>query len=171
MRLSPWHMELAKRVAKGQPNRDIMKDIQVSGSRLSVLKANPLFQRQVEKYRRIEADAYQQALDVYAKRSADVAAGVVDIATNTLVEPDKRLRAAQDVLDRLGQASGASTKQSDGDEITFEQILRVTKRQRGELPSDTEADSADPEFDYEAAVKELRGDIIDTEPLAEAQNA
>jgi hypothetical protein len=169
MRLSPWHLELAKRVAQGQPNRDIMKDIQVSGSRLSVLKANPLFQRQVDKYRQQEQDAYMQALRVYEEAAKDVAQGVVEIAKSSLIEPDKRLKAAQDVLDRLGQVSGVSTKSSDGDEVTFEQILRVTKRQRGEAQDDLDNDQTG--FDYDAAVKQLRDDLIDVTPQQEIQSA
>ena len=43
MRLSPWHMEVAKRVAEGKKFKELSAEIKISQSRLSVLKANPLF--------------------------------------------------------------------------------------------------------------------------------
>lgn len=150
MRLSYWHCELAKRIAQGQTNRDIMKDIQVSGSRLSVLKANPVFQRQVEKYRRQEEDKYNKAIGVFETEAEDVAKEIVKIAKDPIHSKTK-LDAGLAVLDKLGQAKGVD--KGDVEEMVFEQRLRVTKRGMGESPS------AEPPVDEQSAVKELEEDL------------
>lgn len=149
MRLSYWHCELAKRIAQGQTNRDIMAEIQVSGSRLSVLKANPVFQKQIEKYRRQEEDKYNKAIGVFEGEAEDVAKEIVKIAKDP-VHSKTKLDAGLAVLDKLGQAKGVG--ESKGEELVFEQMLRVTKKTMGEPTKDEEP------VDEESAVKELAED-------------
>lgn len=158
MRLSPFHMELAKRIAKGQPNREIMKDIKVSGSRLSVLKVNPLFAKAVEEYRRQEADKYTKAIEVFAGSAESVAKEVVNLATSALTPHSVRLQAGEIVLDRLAMSEGHSKngRTSEDQEVMFEQILRVTRR-----GSDREANSTDS-GDVSEDMKALELDLVDT---------
>ena len=151
MKLSYWHCEIAKRIAQGQANRDIMKDIQVSGSRLSVLKANPVFARQVEKYRNIEADKYNKAIEVFENEAESVAKEIVKIAKDP-THTKTKLDAALSVLDKLGQAKGKAGGQ--GEELVFEQMLRVTKKGLGE-----QTEKAGEPVDEQAGFTELKEDM------------
>ena len=164
MRLSPWHMELAKRIAKGQPNRDIMKEIKVSGSRLSVLKANPVFAREVEKYRRKEDEKYNKALKVFSDKVEDVAKEVVGMATSALTPHKTRLDAALVVLEKVAQAEG-QTHGSD-QEVTFEQTLKITKKGMG-----VEEGVDESEADLEAAYTELKEDADGVFGMADLQSS
>lgn len=150
MKLSFWHCELAKRIAQGQTNRDIMKDIQVSGSRLSVLKANPVFAKQIEKYRRQEEDKYNKAIKVFENEAEGVAQEIVKIAKDP-VHSKTKLDAGLAVLDKLGQVRGVGEGQ--GEELVFEQMLRVTKTTLGEV------DKQDEPVDEKSAFKELAEDM------------
>jgi len=152
MRLSFWHCELAKRIATGQTNRDIMKEIQVSGSRLSVLKANPVFAAQVEKYRRVEEDKYNKAIEVFENEAEDVAKEIVKIAKDP-VHSKTKLDAGLAVLDKLGQAKGKG--ESEGEELVFEQMLRVTRKSTGKVDG---VDNLAPPIDEQAGLKELEQD-------------
>ena len=157
MQLSPWHMEIARRIAQGQPNREIKKDIQVSDSRLSVLKANPVFARQVEKYRKQEDDKYMQAMKVFADKAEEVAKQLTDMAISGMTPHHVKLQAGLAVLERLAQAEGLANgngKQAGDDEIVFEQMLRVTRKGLGQEQIQ-ELDSGD----YSAAIEDLRADI------------
>ena len=157
MRLSPFHIELAKRVASGMPNRDIMKEIKVSPSRLSVLKANPLFAQQVSKFALIENDKYQKAVDVFAANSEVIAKEMVQIATSPLTPPQVRLNAGVEVLDRLAQSEGVVAGSGENEEIVFEQLLRVTKKGLGLSREDSLSDSGP--VDSKAALLELEEDF------------
>jgi hypothetical protein len=157
MKISPWHMELAKRVAQGIPNRDIMKEIKVSGSRLSVLKANPLFVRQVEKYRKLEADKYQKAVGVFADKAEDVAKEIVRMVESPLTPHKTKLDAGLAVLDRVAQSEGVQAGSQDGEEIVFEQMLRVTKKGLGLDRSSSNSDQDGS--DYGKAFEELQEDV------------
>jgi len=162
MRLSPYHMELAKRVAEGKKYPEISKEIKISQSRLSVLKANPLFQRQVDKYRKIHDDGYAKSLEVFNTKAKEVAEEVCEIALGVSVPPQVKLNAAREVLDRLGLSEGVQSKRQEGeDEISFEQILRVTKRSKTEGTTDI----PDDEQDYASAQQDLNKDIIDLDPV------
>jgi len=152
MRLSFWHSELAKRIAQGQTNREIMKEIKVSGSRLSVLKANPLFQREVDKFRQIEEDKYNKAIDVFADEAEVVAKEIVNIAKKNVYDKTK-LDAGLAVLEKLGQAKGKSG--GDQEELVFEQMLRVTKRGLG---LGRQEDENEP-IDVSASIRELEEDF------------
>ena len=157
MRLSPWHLELAKRVAQGQPNREIMKEINVSGSRLSVLKANPLFAQQVSRFSQMESDKYKKALEVFGSKAEEVAKEMTELATSPLVPPQVRLNAGTEILDRLAQAEGVGKAGGETDEIVFEQMLRVTKKGLG---MHREFSSADEEpINSSESYKELEEDL------------
>ena len=157
MRISPFHMEIAKRVALGQPNREIMKEIQICGSRLSVLKANPVFQRQVEKYQKIEADKYQKAVGVFSKNAEAVAQEIVNIATSVIAPHKTKLDAGVEILNRVAQSEGIQAGGQDGEEVVFEQMLRVTKKSMG---LDRSTDSSDSDAtDMGKAEKELEEDL------------
>ena len=153
MRLSFWHMELAKRVAKGQTNKEIMAEVQVSGSRLSVLKANPLFRKEVDKWRKIEEDKYNKAIEVFADEAESVAREIVKVAKGQ-VHSKTKLDAGLAVLEKLGQAKGKSSGVEE--ELVFEQMLKVTKRGMG-LGNQTE-ESQEP-IDVSASMKELEEDF------------
>ena len=158
MRLSPFHLELAKRIAQGQPNREIMKDIQVSGSRLSVLKANPLFARAVKEYQDKEADKYTKAIEIFAQEAEDVAKEIVHLAKSPLTPHNIKLQAGVEVLDRLAQSEGQATGKGEGDEIVFEQMLRVTRRGLGHS---READSEDS-LAGDSAYEDLATDLVES---------
>lgn len=156
MKLSPWHCELAKRVAEGKKYGEISQEIKISQSRLSVLKANPLFQKQVEKYRKINDDGYEKSLNVFNTKAKEIAEEVCDIALGKSVPPQVKLQAAREVLDRLGFGHGARTDRREGEEeISFEQILKITKRKGMGVE-----DSIDSEIDSGAAMKDLDSDLL-----------
>jgi len=159
MRISPFHMEIAKRLALGQPNREIMKEIQISGSRLSVLKANPVFQRQVEKYQKIEADKYQKAVGVFGAAAEDIAKELVRVAESAGTPAKTKLDAGLAILDRVAQSEGVQPGSGDGEEIVFEQMLRVTKKSMGLDRSTSDSDS--DAVDLGKAEKELEEDLLD----------
>jgi len=158
MRISPFHMELAKRIAQGQPNRDIMKEVKISGSRLSVLKANPIFQSQVEKYRKLEADKYQKAVMVFAESAENVAKEMVLLATGILTPHKTKLDAGVEILNRVAQSEGVQAPGTE-EEVVFEQMLKVTKRSMGR---ETKADDNDATGeDLDKAQQELEEDLVD----------
>jgi len=140
MRLSPWHCELAKLVAQGKPNREIMRIIKVSGNRLSVLKANPIFAQKITEYQRIEDDKYKKAVDVFSLNAEKVAQQMVRDATNLVVPPATRHVAQKDILDRVAESEGAVRGRKDEDTVVFEQLLRVTKRTSGKEFDSSETD-------------------------------
>lgn len=148
-------MELAKRIARGETNREIMAEVKVSGSRLSVLKANPLFARKVDEYRRIEEDKYNKAIEVFADEAEDVAREIVKVAKSQ-VHSKTKLDAGLAVLEKLGQAKGKSGGVEE--ELVFEQMLKVTKRGMG--LGGHETDSQEP-IDVSASMKELEEDFDD----------
>ena len=160
MRLSPWHMEVAKRVAEGKKWKELSQEIKISQSRLSVLKANPLFQKQVRKYTEMRDDGYQKAMKEMNRGAEDVAKEVYDIATSKIVPPQVRLQAAKDLLDRVGMSNGTGQTPAHGgqDEISFEQILKITKRRAGG-PMEL-----DDEQDYESAQRDLLSDLESVSP-------
>lgn len=172
MRLSAWHMEIAKLIAQGKPNREIKLEIKVCDSRLSVLRANPLMQREVSKWKRIYDDKYKQALDVMVENAVKAAQQVVELATLPMTPPAVKLNAAKLVLEEAAKTSDIRT--GSGQEVVFEQLLRVTKRQMGtdQAEDDTEFDGS--EVDSVGALSELMqdlepvlddSDLIDLQPL------
>jgi len=163
MRLSPWHCELAKRVAEGKKYPEISQEIKISQSRLSVLKANPLFMQQVRKYREIKDDVYKSALTEMEKGAVDVAKEVVSLATSKMVPAQVRLNAARELLDRVGSSSKVATPLGGENEVSFEQILRITKR--GTKSTDFEQDGE--EVDTQSAHLELMKDFEDTTKYTE----
>lgn len=129
MRLSPWHLEIAKRMAQGKKDNEIRNEIAVSQNRLSILKANPLFQQEIDRYRKIEDEKYKKAVDVFARKAEQVAERITEIATQKSGRDADTLKAGELVLNRLQQAEGF-VGMDDTEELTFEQTLRVVKRNR-----------------------------------------
>lgn len=171
MKISPWHCEVAKRVAEGKKYKEISKEIQISQSRLSVLKANPLFCRYVDKYRKEKDDAWKKALGKIEENAEDIAKELVDIATGKSkthvtdkdgnevevrenVGAQTRLTAIKEALDRVGMSKGQAPTGVPGQEMTFEQILRITKRSAGQGEEESEA-----EVDEGSALNELEMDL------------
>jgi len=158
MRLSPFHCEISKRIAQGQKNKDIMKEIQISASRLSVLKANPLMKREIAKWQKLEEDKYKKALDTFADSAQEVAEQVVLMVKNPVLGGQTRLAAAKEVLDRTALTSDVRTESAEGeDSVVFEQLLRVTKRGNGASESPDMEDSGE----VSKEIKELQEDFID----------
>jgi len=155
MRLSGWHTEICKLIGEGLPNREIKKQIQISDSRLSVLRANPLIQQQVEKYKRLHEDKYKKALDVFADNAADIAQEIVTMVKNPVMQGQTRLAAAKEVLDRASMTSDISEKKSSGETLTFEQLLRVTKTTHGD-----ESGEEMKNFDAKEAFEDLTSDLM-----------
>lgn len=166
MKISPFHMELAKKVADGKKYAEISKEIQISQSRLSVLKSNPLFQKYVRKYQRMKDDGYAQAARVLDKGAESAATEVLRMATSLTTEPRIRLDAAKEVLDRAGMGSVGSAKKTPlgADEVSFEQILRITKKKSGTAQEDNRED------DYESALADLSADLTSVEQLDSIEN-
>lgn len=148
-------MELAKRIARGETNREIMAEVKVSGSRLSVLKANPLFARKVDEYRRIEEDKYNKAIEVFADEAESVAREIVNVAKKGVMDKTK-LDAGLAVLEKLGQAKGKGGGVEE--ELVFEQMLKVTKRGMGLVRQEKEDQTP---IDVSASMRELEEDFDD----------
>lgn len=159
-KISPWHMEIAKRIAQGQPNRDIMKEIAISASRLSVIKANVVFQRQVEKYKNLEADKYNRALKILGDEAESLAKELVKVAKGTAHTPQK-LSAISQGLDRVAAAEGHGSEKSMGEEneLVFEQRLKVVKRASSD--GNTPDAPHDETGDLQSAIKQLNEDLTD----------
>ena len=128
--ISPFHRELAKQVARGLRNQEIMQRFRISASRLSILKGNPLFQSVVDYYTRKLDDAYFLARQRLEERAEDVAVELTEIATSDAVDAKTRMQAGFGILDRLGVQStrAQAPGQGSGSELVFEQMLRVIKR-------------------------------------------
>lgn len=150
MRLSDFHIMLAKGFAKGLKNKDLLEQYQISPSRLSVIKANPLFRREVERQRQLEDDKYAKALAVLELEAESLAREQVKLAKDPAVSADVRFKIIDKTLDRVAQKSGVSTTSTGGEEMIFEQMLRVTKRLGGIEQNGNELD-----FDPEVAYTEL----------------
>lgn len=127
MRLSPFHVQLAKEFAQGKRNADIIKAYPVKDARLSVIKANPLFKQEIERQRKKIEDKYEKALNVLEDEAENVAKELVTIVKNPSVTADVRSKTAENILNRIAQKSGHGSSQL-GNELVFEQMLRVTKR-------------------------------------------
>uniref|UniRef100_A0A6M3IMC1 Uncharacterized protein n=1 Tax=viral metagenome TaxID=1070528 RepID=A0A6M3IMC1_9ZZZZ len=156
MRVSNFHKEIAKLIAQGMPNREIMKQVSICGSRLSVLKANPLMQREIERYRKLEEDKYVKALKVFEDEAENVAKEIVSVAKKSTIDKTK-LDAGLAVLDKLAAARGDVGTGQHGEEVVFEQMLRVTKRSQGVYDdADVESDGFDPGRAYEELERDLR---------------
>lgn len=158
-------------MAEGLPNREIKKLIKISDSRLSVLRANPLIQREVEKYKRLHEDKYKKALDVFATNAESVAKEMVSLVSNPMIPSPTRLNAAKAVLDGASVLSEyQGEKKSTGEEIVFEQLLRVTKRSSGESQDNTkELENFDGQQAFEDLAQDLEPvddtEIIDIQPV------
>lgn len=168
MRLSPWHMELAKRIAQGQTNRDIMREIKVSGSRLSVLKANPLFAQQVTKYRQQEDEKYSKAMKVFGDKAEEVAKEVVRLAESSLTPARVKLDAGLAILDKVAESEGHTGARED-EEVVFEHLLRVTKKGLGLLQGVDTSDAALPTMALDDAQRDLDEDFVDIDDVDEAE--
>jgi hypothetical protein len=153
MRLSPFHIQLAKEFALGKANKDILADYNISDSRLSVIKANPLFKREIDKQKTLNEDKYTKALEVLEDAATDVAKELVSIVKNPAAGAEVRSRTAENILNRVAQRSQNPAAQT-GNELVFEQLLRVTKRTSGQ-----QQDDAELSFDPEEAYKDLLQDL------------
>lgn len=158
MRLSPFHIQLAKEFATGKKNSEILQNYQISPSRLSVIKTNPLFKQEIERQRKIIEDRYGKAVQLLEQEAEGVAKELVEIVKDKAVSADVRSKTAENILNRVSQHSSTPTK-ALGNELVFEQLLRVTKRAGGDLQ---EQDSSELSFDPEAAYKELMEDLVTT---------
>jgi len=165
MRISPWHLEIARRVAQGRKNKEILSEIAISPSRLSVLKANTLFQQEVTRYRQVEEDKYKKAVEVFANKAEAVAERITEIATQKGGQDKDTLKAGEMVLDKLLQSSGGMG--SDEEELTFEQTLKVVRRIKN--PDFSSAQVLDPSSEFEALQTDLEPaqdiEVIELEPL------
>ncbi len=163
MRLSDFHIQLAKEFALGKKNSELLSSYTISPSRLSVIKANPLFKREIERQRQVLEDKYNQAIKILEAAAEDVAREMVKWVKDPLVSAETRYKVAESVLDRIAAHSGQLSGGQHSNELVFEQLLRVTKRGMGETNSDDEADES---FDHEVAYKDLMHDLA---PVDEAQ--
>ena len=133
MKLTPFHLNIAKRFAAGERNRDILKEVQISESRLSILKGKPEFRAAVDHYRGMQEGAYARALEVFAEAAGRIAQALVGLVKDPETPEKVRLEAAEAILDRLAQAEmpGGIDENQNENEFTFEQILKITKRSMG----------------------------------------
>ena len=165
LKLGFFHMEIARLIGEGLPNREIKKHITISDSRLSVLRANPLIRRAAERYRQMNEDKYRKALETFADGAQKTAEAVVDMMQNALVSPQTKLAAATMILEHASYLSpeGKTQAGSGGTEVVFEQMLRVTKRGAGQY-----TDDAQVQYDPQAIQAELGADCIDAELVSDA---
>jgi hypothetical protein len=166
MRLSPFHVQLAAEFAKGKRNKEILQDYPITDSRLSVIKANPLFKKEIEAQRQKLQDQYSKAIEVLEDAATDVAKELVTLVKNPAISAETRSRTAENILNRIALKGGKLTPQS-GNELVFEQLLRVTKR-----ISHDSTDDAPLTFDPEEAYKELMSELqpVEDEPEQEPIN-
>lgn len=164
MRLSGFHKEIAKLMAEGLPNREIKTRIKISDSRLSVLRANPVMQREIEQWKKLHDDKYRKALDVFAANAEQSAKEIVMLGTHFLVPHAVRLSANKEVLEQAARLSDyGQPKASTGSELVFEQLLKVTKRVTGQMNN---PDAADDTGNMRAA--EAYGELLaDLEPASD----
>ena len=160
MRLSAFHMELAKRVSEGKTSKEILEEFDVSSGRLSVIKSNPLFKNEVSRLTKQKDDAYNKAIKVYEANVEIVANAVVEVIKNPMTSGDVKVKAAETVLNRLAQKSGVVNPQQ-GQELVFEQLLRVTKRTNGMMDSNGD----ELPYDGEAAYNDLMEDLKPVEKI------
>ena len=156
MRLSPFHVQLAKEFALGKKNAELLTHYQISPSRLSVIKANPLFKQEIERQRRILDDKYGKAVEVLEVAAEKIAKELVSIVEDKAISAEVRSRTAENILNRVAMKTGNVTP-SQGNELVFEQLLRVTKRASGDTN-----DGKELSFDPEQAYKELMEDLTTT---------
>ncbi len=163
LKLSFFHLEIARLIGEGLPNREIKKQIVISDSRLSILRANPLIRRAAERYRQMNEDKYRKALETFADGAQDTAQAVVDMMKNPLVAPQTKLAAATMILEHASYLSPEGKgQQGGGGEIVFEQMLRVTKRGAGQY------DTATPvQYDPQAVQAQLTDDLMEAERIDE----
>jgi hypothetical protein len=162
LRLSPWHMEIAKLFGEGKSNREIREVIQISDSRLSVLKHNPVFAREIEKWRKKHEEKYAKAMEVIAQNAEKVAQEMVNVATGINTPFSVKAQVGNQLLDRLSQWEGSDSRGANvGEEVTFEQLLRVTKKSNGSGSTDI--------IDEKSSYDELLQDIKPVE-MCELEN-
>ena len=179
-RLSFWHSEIAKLIGEGLPNREIMKRVKITGPRLSVLRANPLIKREAARYKQMHEDKYRKALEVFADQAVEMAHQTTALAKNPLMPGQVRLAAIQVALEHAEKLSplGAQSKTGGGAEESFEMLLKMTRRQTGELdaqaqyaelsPERTEAELMEDSYDEpDDADLPVGATLIDTDTLAE----
>lgn len=159
MRLSPFHIELAKMWAKGMRNRDIKKIVKISDSRLSVIKSNDLVRQKIQEFAELEQSKYNKALEHFKDEALDIAKEVVKVVKSVNTPAKVRLDGGLEILDRIAASEGVSSTNkgaASDNEIVFEQMLRVTKRGMAGL------DEIEPEseIDAEQALKDLEQDLI-----------
>jgi len=161
-RISSFHQELAKRIARGDKNSEILSTMRISPSRLSVLKSNPLFQNLVSEYQSQFDDTFYRAHKELENGSVQVARELINCATNPTIPPKDRIQAGFGVLDRIGLAKGQGVKptKSGGQEVVFEQMLRVVKRQM-EGPQEPESE------EFTQALKQLAD--LGEDPIQEGE--
>jgi len=152
-RLSPWHIEIARRIAAGKSNREIRREIQISESRLSVIKANPLFKRQVEKFKAEAESKWKRTLDKLEDRLEKAGDELVQIAT-TGAGSRTQLEALRMWFEMVGRRGGEAMKEDE--EESFEVLLRATRRGK------SSPENAGSGFDYELAAAELAQDELKT---------
>lgn len=171
-RLSYFHLEIARLIGEGLPNREIKKVIQISDSRLSILRANPLVRRAAERYKQLNEDKYRKALEVFADNAAEVATAVVQIAKNPLGMPATRIAAAELVFDKAAQISPAGQQAGQrGGEESFEMLLKYTKRGTGQYEDDHPVEY-DPDHTTQQLLEDaaqaqadiIEGDFVVDEP-------
>jgi hypothetical protein len=175
MRLSPQHKHLASLMAQGLPNREIKKLVEISDSRLSVLRRNPLIVREVERLCKLEDSKYSKALDEFGKGAQKVAQKLVKMATEDITVSDKvRKEVGFGILSLLGESEGFGTA-GGGKQVveeSFEQTLRLTRSRSGQEGLDEETlqqayvELADDEESEEQRIRFLNeSQVIEVEPL------
>ena len=127
MRISGFHLEVAKLVADGLRPQDIRRKLRISSSRISVLKANPVFQEHVRRIKHENRMAYKQAVEVFSNEAADMAKTIVEVAKNPLVGSGTRIHAATVALEKLQEHEELEAGPKSRSTMTYEAMLKVTR--------------------------------------------
>ena len=148
-------MEIARLIAQGFSDPEIRSQMAISQPRLRVLKANPVIQQQIDRYRQQHEDSYRKALKKVEQQAEDVADRMLNLTNDISVPANVRFSVCKDLMDRLAQASGLSQERisrgnGSSEQVTFEQILRVTKKAQAREELDGDEDLA--------AIQELGAD-------------
>lgn len=127
MRISGFHLEVAKLVADGLRPQDIRRKLRISSSRISVLKANPVFQEHVRRIKHENRMAYKQAVEVFSNEAADMAKTIVEVAKNPLIGSGTRIHAATVALEKLQEHEELEAGPKSRSTMTYEAMLKVTR--------------------------------------------
>jgi len=156
MRLSDTHKEIARLMASGLKNKEISQLVGMTPQRISILRHNPLMRAEIEKVRKLRDEGYVKVIEVFTKNSEKIANELVKMVDDPNVPHVVRKQAAEVIISKLEsklmerERRSERVEESNEEEWTFEQVLRVSKKERKKEEKEEkeidESDVTDVEF-------------------------